>query len=115
MNRLSRLSILALCLMRMAACGGGGDSSATPPPGGSSSVLNNYHLTGATSPVHDPSMMRQGSKYYLFSTDAGGNVSGHLPIRCSSDAVNWQLCGAVFNQIPAWVQTAVPGIGGLWA
>jgi arabinan endo-1,5-alpha-L-arabinosidase len=59
--------------------------------------------------------MRQGSTYYLFSTDAGGAISGHLPIRCSNDKVNWQLCGAVFNQIPAWVQAAVPGIGGLWA
>jgi arabinan endo-1,5-alpha-L-arabinosidase len=60
-------------------------------------------------------MMRQGSTYYLFSTDAGGAISGNLPIRCSADRVNWQLCGAVFNQIPAWVQAAVPGIGGLWA
>src|SRR5579872_5547022 len=40
---------------------------------------------------------------------------GHLPIRCSTDKVNWQLCGTAFNQIPAWVQAAVPGIGGLWA
>jgi arabinan endo-1,5-alpha-L-arabinosidase len=59
--------------------------------------------------------MRQGSTYYLFSTDAGGAISGHLPIRCSADKLNWQLCGAVFNQIPAWVQAAVPGISGLWA
>jgi len=77
--------------------------------------LNNYHLSGATSPVRDPSIMRQGSTYYLFSTDAGGAISGHLPIRCSTDKLNWQLCGAVFNQIPAWVEAAVPGIGGLWA
>jgi arabinan endo-1,5-alpha-L-arabinosidase len=116
MNRLRDLSILAICLMGFAACGRGGSGSTMPSSsGGSPSVLNNYHLTGATSPVRDPSIMRQGSTYYLFSTDAGGNISGHLPIRCSSDAVNWQLCGAVFNQIPGWVQTAVPGIGGLWA
>ena len=59
--------------------------------------------------------MRQGSTYYLFSTDAGGAISGYLPVRCSTDKVNWQLCGAVFNQVPAWVRVAVPAISGLWA
>jgi len=77
--------------------------------------LTNYHLTGATTPVRDPSIFRQNGTYYLFSTDAGGGISGHLPIRCSTDAINWQLCGAVFSQIPAWVQAKVPGIAGLWA
>ena len=101
--------------MLLASCGGrSGYSNGTPPPPGSS-VLTYYHLTGATTPVRDPSVIRQGTTYYLFSTDAGGNISGHLPIRCSTDKINWQLCGAVFTQIPSWVQTQVPGIGGLWA
>ena len=97
----------------MLACGGGASPSPNPRPG--LSVLNNFHLTGATTPVRDPSVIRQNNTYYLFSTDAGGGISGHLPIRCSTDKINWQLCGAVFGQIPAWVQTQVPGIGGLWA
>jgi arabinan endo-1,5-alpha-L-arabinosidase len=59
--------------------------------------------------------MRQAGTYYLFSTDAGGAIPGHLPIRCSIDKVNWQLCGAVFNQVPAWVQENEPGITDLWA
>lgn len=96
-----------------ASCGGSGQAAS--PPGDTSSVLNDYHLAGDTSPVRDPSIIRQGSTYYLFSTDAGGAISGNLPIRCSTDRVNWQLSGAVFKQIPAWVQAAVPGIGGLWA
>lgn len=96
------------------SCGGGSGNSSNGS-GGGSTVLSNYHLTGATTPVRDPSLMRQGNTYYLFSTDAGGNIAGHIPIRCSTDQVNWQLCGAVFNQIPAWVQAQVPGIGGLWA
>jgi arabinan endo-1,5-alpha-L-arabinosidase len=104
--------LLAFCLA-YTSCGSSGQSTSAPGP--SSPVLNNYHLAGATSPVRDPSIMRQGSTYYLFSTDAGGAISGHLPIRCSADKLNWQLCGAVFNQIPAWVQAAVPGISGLWA
>jgi len=106
-------SMIALCLL-LVSCGGGygGSSSGS---GSGSSVLNNFHLTGATTPVRDPSIMRQGTTYYLFSTDAGGAIPGHLPIRCSTDKVSWQLCGSVFSQIPAWVQFQVPGIGGLWA
>ena len=105
---------LALCLVLL-SCGGGGYGGSYGGSGSRPSVLNNFHLTGATTPVRDPSIMRQGSTYYLFSTDAGGAISGHLPIRCSTDQVSWRLCGAVFNQIPAWVQSQVPGIGGLWA
>src|SRR5258708_33445896 len=101
--------------MALMSCGGGGYRSSSSSSGTGSTVLSSYHLTGATTPLRDPSIMRQGTTYYLFSTDAGGAVPGHLPIRCSTDTINWQLCGAVFNQIPAWVQTQVPGIGGLWA
>jgi arabinan endo-1,5-alpha-L-arabinosidase len=97
----------------LSGCGGGNSSSIGP--GGVTSVLNNYHLSGANNPVRDPSIIRQGATYYLFSTDAGGGISGHLPIRCSTDKVNWQLCGAVFSQIPAWVQANEPGITDLWA
>lgn len=59
--------------------------------------------------------MRQGSTYYVFSTDIPGQQPGNLPIRCSQDEVNWTACGSVFAQIPSWVGAAVPGIGGLWA
>ena len=107
-------SMIALCLL-LVSCGGGGYGGSSSGSSSGSSVLNNFHLTGATTPVRDSSIMRQGTTYYLFSTDAGGAIPGHLPIRCSTDKVSWQLCGAVFSQIPAWVQIQVPGIGGLWA
>ena len=97
------------------SCGGGSTPNAGGNSGGPVSVLNNFHLAGATSPIRDPSIYRQGGTYYLFSTDAGGNIPGHLPIRCSPDKINWQLCGAVFSQIPAWVQANEPGITDLWA
>jgi arabinan endo-1,5-alpha-L-arabinosidase len=111
--RHASLILIVFCAISLARCGGGNSTSTPQNP--VPSVLNNYHLTGATSPVRDPSMIRQGNTYYLFSTDAGGSISGNLPIRCSSDAVDWQVCGAVFSQIPAWVQNAVPGISALWA
>lgn len=93
-------------------CGAGpSNSSATPI-----SVFSAYDLTGAITPVRDPSVMRQGANYYVFGTDAAGPpVGGSLPILCSADRVAWTSCGHVFSQIPVWVTAAVPGIIGLWA
>lgn len=78
--------------------------------------LADYPLTGQTYPVLDPSMIRQNSTYYAFSTDVVGFPSqGHLPIHCSQDEVYWSLCGEVFDSIPKWVREKVPGVLGLWA
>lgn len=84
-------------------------SAATDP-------LAQYPLSGETDPVLDPSIIRQGSTYYAFSTDVVGFASsGNLPIHCSQDKVNWTACGSVFDAIPAWVKQQVPGVLGLWA
>ena len=78
--------------------------------------LTTYGLKGDTLPLLDPSIMRQGSAYYIFGTDVVGTASGvSLPIRCSQDEVNWIDCGSVFQEIPRWVRQKVPGIVGLWA
>lgn len=83
----------------------------------SADPLAGYALTGNTLPVLDPSIIRQGSTWYAFSTDvAGFPTSGSLPIHCSTDKVNWTLCGSVFPQgVPAWIRRQVPGVIGLWA
>ncbi len=96
-------------------CGGGGTGSGGGNTNPVETVFSNYHLTGAITPVRDPSIIRQGNNYYAFSTDAGAPGPGNLPILCSSDHVAWTTCGHVFGQIPAWVTAKVPGIGGLWA
>ncbi len=82
-----------------------------------SDPLASYTLTGDTLPILDPSVIRQGSSYYAFSTDvAGFPAEGNLPIHCSQDKVKWTTCGSVFPAgIPAWVQEKVPGVAGLWA
>ena len=98
----------------LGGCGGGSSPVISNPNPPSAGVLGNYKLTGAVSTVHDPSMMRQGSTYYVFSTDAG-SVGSYLQIRCSGDKVNWTPCGHIFDTIPAWVTTKVSGIAGLWA
>lgn len=59
--------------------------------------------------VHDPSIIKEGDTYYLYSTRAG------LAIRCSKDLVHWRLCGDVFAHLPEWAVREVPGLRGLWA
>ncbi len=83
-------------------------SASTPGP------LASYTLTGDTAPVHDPSIIRAGSAYYVFSTDQG-TQSGHVPIRCSTDKVSWTACGYVFSSLPSWVSAAVPNATSIWA
>ena len=84
---------------------------------GATDPLAHYRLTGETLPVLDPSMIRQGSTWYAFTTDVEGFSSGvNLPIHCSQDKINWTTCGSVFpDGIPEWVSKKVPGIVGLWA
>lgn len=84
--------------------------ASAPSPG----PLTSYTLTGDTSPVHDPSIIREGSTYYVFSTDQS-NQSGYIPIRCSADKVSWTACGYVFSSLPSWISTAVPNATGIWA
>ena len=79
-------------------------------------TLAQYVSTGDVQPVHDPSLIRQGSEYYAFSSDAVGQSPGSdLPIRCSSDLVFWKACGHVFDAPPAWVIAKVPLLSILWA
>lgn len=76
--------------------------------------LTSYEFTGDTSPVHDPSIIRQGSTYYIFVTDAGQS-DGFIPIRCSQDKIAWTACGNVFTTLPSWVANDVPLATNLWA
>jgi arabinan endo-1,5-alpha-L-arabinosidase len=66
-------------------------------------------LEGDVRQVHDPTIIREGDTYYVFSTRAG------IAIRCSSDLIHWRLCGDVFAHLPEWAVKDVPGLRGLWA
>ena len=60
--------------------------------------------------VHDPSMIWDGSRYYLFAT------GGTLNVRSSTDILTYTNAGNIFNAIPAWVTTALgTNPGSLWA
>ena len=66
-------------------------------------------LEGDIRQVHDPSIIRDGDTFYIFSTRAG------IAVRCSKDLVHWRLCGDVFAHLPEWAVKDVPGLRGLWA
>ena len=67
--------------------------------------------------VHDPSMIREGHTYYLFSTgDPQGVIgNGNVQIRTSTDLKHWNYIGTVFKDIPNWVTLVVGSIPNLWA
>lgn len=113
---------VSVCSGLLLACGGQvplslpGLSYKSVTAAAETDSLAGYSLTGSVSPIRDPSIIKFGSMYYLFTTDVVG-VAGNprLLIRCSSDEIQWALCGSVFPTMPAWVRTAVPGVVGLWA
>ena len=98
-------------LLFVMSCGGGSYSPPSTPPAGG--VLDSYKLAGNVAPEHDPSIIRQGNTYYAFTTDAPGTLG--LPIRCSTDTINWWLCGQIFLAMPAWAAAKIPGSPNFWA
>lgn len=58
--------------------------------------------------VHDPSVVFDGTNYYMYTTDASyGNAHqghGHFLYRKSSDLVNWDFEGMAMTETPAWVK-----------
>ncbi len=74
------------------------------------SGLDNYKSWG-TYNVHDPSCLKIGDTYYMYSTDAiyfdrgmhGGKPDikpGNIQVRTSKDLVNWKFEGWAFDSIP---------------
>ncbi|MBN1126870.1 MAG: arabinan endo-1,5-alpha-L-arabinosidase [Sedimentisphaerales bacterium] len=64
--------------------------------------------------VHDPAIIREGDTYYVFCT-GGRWRGGLLPIRTSKDLCHWERGGSVFDEVPSWVSTEIPGVRGIWA
>lgn len=59
--------------------------------------------TGSTTPVHDPTIVREGDTWYLFSTWS------RLPVRRSTDLAHWTDVGVVFpDGLPSWVTATLP-------
>ncbi|MDP9037201.1 MAG: arabinan endo-1,5-alpha-L-arabinosidase [Myxococcota bacterium] len=76
----------------------GGGSSCASTLGGGPTVASATHLDVA---VHDPSMIWDGSRYYLFGT------GGSLNVRSSPDMRTWTGAGGIFAATPPWVTAAL--------
>lgn len=60
--------------------------------------------------VHDPVLIREGSRYYLFSTGMG------ISVFSSEDLVTWRHEPPVFPKAPEWAVKIIPGFRGhIWA
>jgi arabinan endo-1,5-alpha-L-arabinosidase len=70
-------------------------------------------LEGDISPIHDPSIIREGSTYYLFATNRFAQKL--VPMFCSGDLRHWKFCGHVFEAVPEWARREIPGARGVWA
>ncbi len=62
-------------------------------------------------PVHDPVMIKQGDKYYLFCIGSG------ISVFSSNDMKTWRKEAPVFSKTPDWVMKALPNFrgGSMWA
>ena len=60
--------------------------------------------------VHDPVLIREGSRYYLFATGMG------ISVLSSDDLVTWKREPPVFREAPQWAVGTIPGFRGhIWA
>ena len=59
--------------------------------------------------IHDPSLLKAGSAYYLFSTH--GAIRAHS----SSDRVNFSDDGSALASLPSWTNAYTGSSGDLWA
>ena len=58
----------------------------------------------STDPIaHDPTMIKQGSYYYLYITGDSGIPNTYLPMKRSKDLINWEELGPVFSAPPQWI------------
>jgi len=58
---------------------------------------------------HDPSIVRDGDTYYVFSTGRG------VLVRRSTDLEHWEDLGPVFERVPPAARRVVPNQPDLWA
>jgi arabinan endo-1,5-alpha-L-arabinosidase len=73
-----------------------------------------YALSGDVAGTHDPSIIKEGSTWYVFATGKAPD-GGQFAVRCSQNLEHWTLCGHVFDAIPDWIRQRSPGTRDLWA
>ena len=73
-----------------------------------------FSLSGDVAGTHDPSIIKEGSTWYVFTTGKAPD-GGQFAVRCSQNLKLWKLCGHVFDAIPDWIHQRSPGTRDLWA
>lgn len=63
---------------------------------------NIVNLASDASPIHDPSIIKAGDRYFVYSSSALGSFYS------SSDLMTWRAEGAVFSELPGWLVDKVP-------
>lgn len=106
LRRLSAIASLALLLLIGAGC------RSTPSPAAAKEPKL-FELSGDLA-VHDPVIIKEKDTYYVFCT-GGGRRGGIIPIRCSTNLLNWARCGSVFELLPQWATNEITRARGAWA
>lgn len=65
--------------------------------------------------AHDPSMIKAGDTYYVFSTGYPERGAGNIQIRASKNLRDWKYGGTVFDAIPKWIEQEIGPVDNLWA
>jgi len=73
-------------------------------------IAADWTLTGALG-AHDPTIIKEGSTWWCFSTGSG------IPVKSSPDGLNWTQGAALFSAELPWWRTYAPNMGTLdvWA
>ena len=85
------------------------------PPQAAAPTAIDEPMSGDIAPVHDPSAIRAGDTYYIFSTTPSEGAKGLIGIRRSKDLLSWTSAGTVFAQLPDWAKSKITGAQGIWA
>ena len=92
MKRLTNSFLFLLCIIVLTSCG----SQKTKQ----NLVTNTYTNPVIPGDFPDPTVIRVGDMYYAAGTS--NNFAPNYPMLQSSDLVNWESIGRVFNELPEW-------------
>ncbi|HZS03599.1 MAG TPA: arabinan endo-1,5-alpha-L-arabinosidase [Blastocatellia bacterium] len=87
--------------------------AAQSPPAARKAQPEVLRLEGDISPIHDPTIIREGDMWYVFATNRFAQKL--VPMFCSRDLKAWKFCGNVFDVVPEWALREIPGARGVWA
>lgn len=101
--------LAAAVVLVLTACGA--SPGAAPAPEERPADLTGDFFT------HDPGLVKgeDGDPWFVYSTGNGQVADGNIQVRRSDDGVDWEYAGEVWQEKPAWLEAAVPGVDNLWA